>query len=248
MNKKKWILLATVMVLFAAAGAFLHHRRTYQKLGKPGIIATPIAGSPRMEIDLPERVLNFVSETVPPSAQETNMLPQDTTIAKRRYVAPEVTNGITITVVMMGTDRTSIHKPKYCLNGQGWTIDKQEQVNIAIPSARGYELPAMRWSLSQSVKGENGKMVEYHAFYLFWFTADNEITGEHPFWRIMREVLLTGVLPRWSYVSYFCYFPPEAETEITARLTEFVAASAPEFQLPPAIRQSTNDIASLKGN
>jgi hypothetical protein len=49
----------------------------------------------------------------------------------------------------------------------------------------------------------------------------------------MREVLLTGVLPRWSYVSYFCAFLPEQEAYASEQVKQFVAASAQEFQLPP---------------
>jgi len=232
-NRQKWILFATVLAFVGATGGLLQYRRSHQKLGQPGIKATAVADSPLMEIGLPERVMDFVSKPVAPSSQETNMLPQDTTIVKRHYTTQAVTNGISITVVMMGTDRTSIHKPEYCLKGQGWAFPKKEEVKIQIPGSPGYELTAMRWTLENSYKDESGTVHQMRGFYLFWFTAENEITGEHPFWRIMREVLLTGVLPRWSYVSYFCYFPPEKETEMTARLTEFVAASAPSFQLPP---------------
>jgi hypothetical protein len=232
-NRKATILFSIVLALIIGTGALLQYRHSHQRLGAPGIKATAIADSPLMEIDLPEHVADFVSEVVAPSSQETNMLPQDTSIVKRHYTTTEVTNGISITVVMMGTDRTSIHKPQYCLSGQGWTISKKEQVNITIPGASGYTLPAMRWTLGNSYKDEDGTVHPISGFYLFWFTAENEITGEHPFWRIMRKVLLTGVLPRWSYVSYFCYFPPEKESEMTERLTEFVASSAPSFQLPP---------------
>jgi hypothetical protein len=233
MNKQKGILFATVMVLLFTTGGLLQHRRSHQKLGEPGIKATSIPDSPLMEIDLPTQVMDFVSKPVPPTLQETNMLPQDTSIVKRHYTSPDVTNGISITVVMMGTDRTSIHKPQYCISGQGWAITKKEARNISIPGTSGYSLPAMRWTLENAYKDEGGKVHPIRGFYLFWFTAENEVTGEHPFWRIMRKVLLTGVLPRWSYVSYFCYFRPEAEPEMAEQLTKFVVASAPSFQLPP---------------
>jgi hypothetical protein len=235
MNKQKWILLTVVFVLMGVAAGFLHYRGAHQKLGAPGVKAAPIADSPLMEIHLPERVLNYSSMPIPASAQETNMLPKDTTIVKRHYTAPDAPDGfygISITVVMMGTDRTSIHKPEYCLSGQGWQIEKHE-MKIPVAGPPAYELPAMKWTLKKSVKDQNGNMREVRGFYVFWFTAENELTGHHPFWRIMREVFLTGVLPRWSYVGYFCAFLPEQEAYASEQVKQFVAASAQEFQLPP---------------
>ena len=31
----------------------------------------------------------------------------------------------------MGMDRTSIHKPEFCLPGQGWRIDQKTTVDLA---------------------------------------------------------------------------------------------------------------------
>lgn len=232
MNRQKWIILAVVFVLIGAAAAFLHERHLHQKLGTPGVKARPIAGSPLMEISLPEHVLNYSSEPVPPSEQETNMLPKDTTIVHREYIAPDGFK-VALAVVMMGTDRTSIHKPDYCLPGQGWKIEKKEEISIPVNGPADYQIPAMKWTLSNSYKDKDGQIWPVRGFYVFWFTADNEMTAHHPLWRIMREVLLTGVLPRWSYVSYFSYFPPAAEAVASARLDEFLKVTAPEIQIPP---------------
>ena len=43
-------------------------------------------------------------------------------------------------VVLMGHDRTSIHKPEYCLPGQGFTIDHREVVDIPIAQPHPYDL------------------------------------------------------------------------------------------------------------
>jgi len=33
----------------------------------------------------------------------------------------------------MGSDRSTIHKPQFCLKGQGWTIDDSKSFETTIP-------------------------------------------------------------------------------------------------------------------
>jgi len=77
-----------------------------------------------MKIDLPERVPDFTSTNVPESEVELGYFPKDTSYARRFYQAPDGF-GVSTTVILMGADRTSIHRPEYCLLGQGWSIDKK---------------------------------------------------------------------------------------------------------------------------
>jgi len=49
-------------------------------------------------------------------------LPRDTSFGQRRYRSPD--GAVTqVNVVLMGSDRTSMHKPQFCLEGAGWQID-----------------------------------------------------------------------------------------------------------------------------
>ena len=52
-------------------------------------------------------------------------LPEDTSFGARLYTAPDQF-GLLMNVVLMGTDRTSLHKPQFCLTGQGWAIDQSK--------------------------------------------------------------------------------------------------------------------------
>ena len=131
MNKLKWAILTAVIVLCAATAGVLNWLQTHQKLGVPGIKATPIPGSVAMHIDLPERVLDFTSERVPEDDAVLNMLPKDTSYAQRVYKAPDGFQ-VYANIVLMGTDRTSIHKPEYCLSGQGWRVVEKTKVNVRI--------------------------------------------------------------------------------------------------------------------
>ncbi|HEX4343757.1 MAG TPA: exosortase-associated EpsI family protein, partial [Verrucomicrobiae bacterium] len=240
MNRQKWIALAIVLALVGGAAFYLHGWGGNQKLGQPGIRSTPIIGSILRDIQLPEHVMDFSSEVVPQAEVVTNMLPKDTSLASRKYTAKDGF-WVQINAVMMGKDRTSIHKPEYCLPGQGWKIEKREPMTISMPGTPAYDLPAMKWTLSIGIKDETGKMREMEGYYVFWFTADSKLTNSHGqrLWWMMRDLMLTGVLERWSYVSYFCVFPPDYEAAASDRINQFVAASAPEFQLTPGAEATT---------
>jgi hypothetical protein len=52
--------------------------------------------------------------------------------------------------------------------------------------------------------------------------------------RLALNLLRTGVLQRWAYVSYFSVCEPGQEDATFARMEKLIAASVPAFQLPPA--------------
>jgi Protein of unknown function (DUF3485) len=235
MNKQKWILLVAAISLMAVTGGMLHHLKTHQRLGVPGIKATAIPGSTVLQIDLPEFVLDFTSTNVPQAENVTNMLPKDTSFASRHYQTSNDSWGVTANIVMMGKDRTSIHKPEYCLPGQGWRIESQTNVAISIAGPQPYELPVAKMTLSISAKDGGGRMQEYRCLYMFWFVADNEETTSHwqRMWWLARDLLRQGVLQRWAYVSYYAICAPGQEDATFERVQKLIAASVPEFQLPP---------------
>jgi hypothetical protein len=234
MKKSQWLVLLIVMVLIAGTAGALTWFKKYQKLGKPGIKATAIPGSVMMKIDLPERVLDFASTNVPEPEVVLGYLPKDTSYAERIYTAPDgfwVQN----TVILMGADRTSIHRPEFCLPGQGFQINSKTVVHIPIERPHPYELPVMKWVISKSVQAYDGQKQNVSGLYVFWFVADNErSTGIVPMQlQMMRDQLLTGVLQRWAYISYFAICEPGQENAAFERVKKLIAASVPEFQLVP---------------
>jgi hypothetical protein len=235
MNKQKWTLLVAALVLMTVSGGVLQHLKTHQSLGVPGIKATPVPGEVVMQIDLPANVMDFTSTNLPEDAITTNMLPKDTSYAKRIYVA-QTNFGVLANIVMMGKDRTSIHKPEFCLPGQGWGIRDKAVVKIPIGGPQVYELPVSKWVIGGTFKDENGQMFDRRALYVFWFVADNEVATGH--WQRMlqlaRDLLTKGVLQRWSYVSYFAVCNPGQEEATFERMKQLIAASVPEFQKPLA--------------
>ena len=237
MKNQKWVILSTALVLIAGTAGVLKWLRANQKLGRPGIIAEATTGSVMMKIKLPEQVLDFTSTNVPEPPLVLSYLPPDTSYAERIYTALD---GFRIqnTVVLMGTDRTSIHKPDYCLPGQGWVIKEKSVVKIPVVGPQGYPLPVAKWVLSNSVQLPDGQRQAVGGIYVFWLVADNEETPDNyqRMWWLTRDLLCTGVLQRWAYVSCFSACPPGQEEAAFARMEKFIAASVPEYQLPPVKR------------
>ena len=115
MKIQKSLILLMVLALIAVTGGTLTWFKRHQKLGQPGIKATPIPGSVAMKIDLPAKVLDFTSTNVQESDVELGYFPKDTSFVERWYTSPDGSPGISATVILMGADRTSIHRPEYCL-------------------------------------------------------------------------------------------------------------------------------------
>ena len=89
MKNQKWLMLFVALVLMAGTAGALTRLKTNQRLGEPGIKATPIPGSVKMKIDLPERVLDFTSTNVPEPEVVLGYLPKDTSYAERLYQSPD---------------------------------------------------------------------------------------------------------------------------------------------------------------
>ena len=237
MKHQKWLILSVALVLIAGTAGALTWLRANQKLGRPGLMTEAIPGSVQVKINLPEHVLDFTSTNLPEPQVVLGYLPPDTSYAERAYFD---TNGTPIyaTVVLMGADRTSIHKPDYCLPGQGWTINEKSVVNIPVAGAKSYQLPVAKWVIGNSFQTPDGHKQQVSGLYVFWFVADGEQTTDNfeRMWWLARDLMHTGVLQRWAYVSYFTICAPGQEDAAFERVKNLIAHSVPEYQLPPAGR------------
>ena len=218
----------------AGTAGLLLRLKANQKLGQPGIKYVPIPGSVAVKIDLPESVLDFTSTNVPEPGVVLGYLPKDTSYTERHYQSSDGLD-VTGTIVLMGADRTSIHKPDYCLPGQGWHIDSKQIIDLPIGGAQPYELPVAKWLISANFQTPDGRTLKRSGIYTFWFVADNAQTPK--FYGYLKRLTLhffrTGVLQRWAYVSYFSSCAPGQEDTTFEHMEKLIAASVPEFQLPP---------------
>jgi len=228
------------LVMIGSTAGFLFHVKGNQRLGPPGVLLgnTPLFDENTnrvadVTVILPEDVLGYESAAVPITTIELTMLPKDTTFGKRRYWIPNTLKNVDVGVVLMGQDRTSLHKPQFCLEGQGWTIEQTEIVNVKMERPYPYDLPVMKLTASFRYKDDSGAMVAIRGIYAYWFVTDTKLTASHNERMISmaRNLLRTGTLERWAYISYFSRCYPGNEDETFKEMEKFIAKSAPQFQL-----------------
>lgn len=234
-SAKKLILFCLTLAVIGGTAYALAQIKANRRLGHPGIKATAIPGRSTLNISLPENVAGFTSSNLPTAQSVLDYLPKDTSYAERLYSAPDGLQ-VMANLILMGDDRTSIHRPDYCLPGQGWQILDRAAVKIPIAGTPSYELPVQKWTVSNSYTTPEGQKIPVSGLYVFWFVAENNETDDYGTIQksIFMHLLRHGVLERWAYVSYFTYFPPGQEEAAFARVKNLIANSVPEFQLPPA--------------
>jgi hypothetical protein len=235
MKQNKTLLFVATVAMIAGAAALLFRLHTKQNLGAPAVRTRALAGERRLEVLLPERVLDYQSEWVAPQKIELDTLPSDTSFGHRRYQAPDHFE-LNVGVVLMGSDRTSLHKPEFCLEGQGWRVNQAatEGDRVHVDKPVPYDLPVTKLVGSRELT-QDGQVVSARGVYVYWFVAQNELTAQHwqRMWWMARDLMQTGVLQRWAYVSCFSACRPGQEEVVFERIKKFIAASAPEFQLTP---------------
>ena len=234
MTRQKQIILATVMALLAVTAIFLSGFRNYQKLGKPGVVTRPIPGSNNLEVVLPEQVLDYHSESVEQSPVVVETLPKDTSFGQRLYHGPDG-SWIQVNVVLMGADRTSMHKPQICMPGGGISIDRTEIISIPIKQPQAYDLSVIKLEVSKAVSDAPDGIV--HGIFIYWYVADGQVSADpsalRRMWLSSKNLLLKGELQRWAYVTCFRLYRSGDEEVCLDEMKSFLAAAIPRFQKYP---------------
>jgi hypothetical protein len=241
--KRKTALFGLVVAMIAGTAVLLSWLKAHQKLGNPGV-----------RLALPAKVLEFQSgsESLEMTKIEAATLPKDTSLARRVYY--RVTNGVTnsmmqVSIVLMGTDRTSIHNPQLCLTGQGWKIERSEPATIRINKPHPYDLPVMRMMTkgAKRLPENSSREVEFRALYVYWFVAENRLTASHRerMWWMAKDLISTGVLERWAYVSCFAVCYPGQEAEMYTAMTRLLSGAVPEFQTATLPTSPNGEIGPL---
>lgn len=232
-------LFASALLLIGLGAAGLHRLRTAVRLGTPGVKLTnlPVLDEESRvartnSVALPLRVHGHATTVNPIPRLELDYLPPDTSYARRTYVPKDGKHRIQASVVLMGTDRTSIHRPEYCLTGQGWNIRTRREASIPIPRPSPYALKVQRYDMTYSGLAE-GRPAQRSGIYVFWFVADGQLTASHleRQWWLIRDLLRHQVLQRWAYVAYFADCPPGEEDATYDAIASLIQESVPDFQL-----------------
>jgi hypothetical protein len=237
MNKQKLILLLLALAMIGGTAATLTRLKGNQKLGRPGIKTAAIPGSERLAISLPEEVLHYVSTNIPTDPGALEGLPHDTSFAQRVYYAPDNRfDRLQMMVVLMGTDRTSIHKPQFCLQGSGWDFDDHDSRpdTVRVQSPHPYDLPVTKMVMTRP-ETLDGQTTIISGIYVYWFVADDRLMGRlqtvKGLWDSSVRLLTTGKQDRWAYVGCLGVCRRGDENALYERMKKFISASVPEFQL-----------------
>lgn len=234
MNRTRLTMAVTALTLMVLTALVIHRLHSGRKLGKPGVVVAQAPTDSGLEVVLPEKVLNYRSEKLGALPEELVALPKDTTYGRRFYQAPDGFP-ILVNVVLMGTDRTSIHRPEFCLTGQGWRIDKEKSELATLDLGSGRQLAFNKMLLDKDAAWQNadGTVSSAKGLYFFWFTADQVETPSQwqRMWWMAGDLLKSGTLQRWAYIACFTKCAPGQEAEAAQRLQEFMRAAVPQFQV-----------------
>jgi hypothetical protein len=93
-----------------------------------------------------------------------------------------------------------------------------------------------QWNISNVYQTPDGQKQAVSGIYVFWFVTDGQQTTDNylRMWWMARDLICTGVLQRWAYISYFALCPSGEEEATFEQIKALIARSMPEFQPAPA--------------
>ena len=150
--------------------------------------ATPdvtVAEAPNVHL---AEIPGFSSEILEPSEAELTVLPADTIIEKRRYVA-DSGDWMVVSLVVGGKSKSSIHRPELCLPAQGLRMERPRTRSVAGRDWRFIDLAS--------------KDSPTFGFAYTFFNQEGFKTASHVS-RIFRDVVDRSVLnriDRWAMVT-----------------------------------------------
>jgi len=238
MMRSKPFLGGLVLALMGLTALLIFHIKSQQHLGAAGVKTQAIAGSQRLDVLMPRTVAGYTSEILTNAeAVLEHQLPKDSSYRELLYTG-EDKFWIQMTTVLMGTDRTSIHSPYFCLVGQGWTIDDGkttvEPIHMERPLA--YDLPVNKLLATIQRADQSGTNQTVRGVYVYWYVDGSHFTPNAKLWMgwwMPRDLLLHGLLERWAYISVFAPCLPGQEEATYERMKKLIASTVPEFQLVP---------------
>lgn len=221
------VVLAAVLVMFAA-----HRLDTVQVRPEVGIAT---ASNGRDPADLPSFLADgWIGQDVPVSAIEHEVLPPDTGFARKNYVwLHDSARQVFMSIVLSGRDRTSIHRPELCLEGQGWTITGRFGHDFVYPGPGRAKVPATVLRVRREVVSAQGGRVAVPSLVAYWFVGRDRVVAGHweRMWWSAVDRLEHWQGSRWAYVLVQTNVS-DGEAAALARLQTVLDQTLPAFQPP----------------
>jgi hypothetical protein len=195
-----------------------------------------LAEDGRNPVELPAFVgTEWIGRRVDISPVELEILPPDTGFSRRLYVAlPDPRRQVLLSIVLSGRDRSSIHRPELCVEGQGWTIQGSFPHGFEGVQPGGRALPATVLRLERP--GANGGKPT-PALLAYWFVSSETVVATHAerMWHGAWDRLRHGRADRWAYVLAQTV-ADDGEVAALERIQGLLAGTVPAFQKPPVGR------------
>jgi EpsI family protein len=143
---------------------------------------------------------------------ERKILPADTEGVRRVYTDKDG-NEVYCSVILEGSDVTSIHRPELCLTGQGWKFDRERVESIPVKGTPRGVLRMTCIDARRTIKLPQGSPTETRAEFAYWFVGKGRLTPYH--WqRILlttKDRVLLNRNVRWAY--FLIYAPMTIEKD-----------------------------------
>ncbi len=134
------------------------------------------------------------------SLAEYDALPHDTEFVKSIYTN-NASGQVFVSIVLSGRERSSIHRPERCLEGQGNTITKTKSLKIPLEGRKPLKVEVLE--TTQNYRGKDGEVLARHGYYAYWFVGQQRETPSHyerMFWLAWDRVV-HSVAHRWAYIA-----------------------------------------------
>ena len=151
---------------------------------------------------LPDHVGTLEGYYEPVSQAELEILPPDTTFARKTYGSPfaDRLDRILCSIVLSGREKRSIHRPERCLPGQGWSVLDSKVIDVPLDS--GHPLKVTALLLSRPVTLSDGTSRQLQSYYLYWYVG-RKVSTPYSFVRVMLtnwDLVVNRFNQRWAYV------------------------------------------------
>jgi hypothetical protein len=133
---------------------------------------------------------------------ERSMLPADTGLVRKYYARAGNRDGLHVSIVLSGNDRSSIHRPQVCMTAAGNEIADERTIRIPL-AGRPEPLEVRVLDMDKPFTREDGTPATYTSYYAYWFVGKDRETASHlarMAWMGYDRVL-RGVSHRWAYIA-----------------------------------------------
>lgn len=234
--RRSWVVAGFVVISAAGVTAAAAKLDVIQVSPRTGV---KLAADGLNPVRLPNYLgADWAGQDAEVSEVERRTLPPDTGYSRKNYVSlTDRRNSVFVSIVLSGRDRTSIHRPEICLEGQGWTIrrsDRHAFERPAIDARSRYGLqPVTLLRIDREVRVEDGRTVKVPGLLAYWFVGADKTVASN-LGRLMHssiDRLRHLQAHRWAYVIVQTH-ALDGEEAALARMQEVIGQSVAAFQEP----------------